>query len=115
MQMDSDDDGNMWPEIVPPSISAPLNGLTGLLVTLGLGIVLRPFTSGYDTHVSTDFIITDAATGSVVWQSLANTVNLLGITIPALTLTVGKTYIIRVRYRGVKYVSLWSDPITIST
>lgn len=115
MQMDLDDDGNMWPEILPPILNAPANGLTGVLVSLGLTIGLMPFQSGYDVHVSTDYQIVDTATGNVVWSSIGNVLGLLGLIVPALTLSAGKTYRIQARFNGVKFKSEWSDAITIST
>ncbi len=115
MQLDSDEDGNMWPEIVPPVITAPSNGLTGVLASVALTVSLGAFVSGYDTHVSTDYRITDTSNGNVVWSSLTNAVNLLGLLVPALTLSTGKTYRIEARFRGTKYLSEWSNAITIST
>lgn len=115
MQMDVDDDGNMWPEIIPPVINAPANGLTGLLVSLGLTISLGAYASGYAAHASTDFRIVDTATGNVVWSSLGNLINLLGLIVPALTLAAGKTYRVQARFNGGIYSSEWNDGVLIST
>lgn len=115
MQFENDDDGNMWPEILPPVITAPTDLLAGVLVTLGLVITLGGYVSGYGAQVSTDYEIVDTSNGSVAWSSTANTTALLTITVPALTLSTGKTYRLRVRCRSALYISEWSKPITFST
>jgi len=115
MQSEVDDDGNSWPSILPPVITAPANGLTGLLVAVILTISLGPFVSGIDTHVSTDYEIVDASNGNIVYSSLNNILGLLSLLVPALTLSIGKTYRIRARFNGAVYVSNWSTIVTVST
>lgn len=114
MMMDSDDE-NMWPEIVPPVITAPVNGATGILIAVLLAIGLGPYRSGYEAHVSTSYQIEDTSNGAIVWQSNLNVSALLAINVPSLTLALGKTYRIRARFHSATYVSEWSDAITIST
>lgn len=115
MQDPSDDDGNIWPSILPPVITGPVNGATGILIAVLLPITLAPFQSGYDLHVSTDYEIIDVATGNVIWSSINNLTGLLNVLVPILTLSLGRTYSIRARFNGLNGSSEWGTAITVST
>ena len=113
--------GNSWPgSILPPQVTQPQDGVTGLLVTLGLNLATGPFvsTEGADQHVGTDWEIRTAPNGggTVRWSSTNNTVNLLGIVVPALTLALGQDYYVRARFRGsASGLGAWSADVHIST
>lgn len=102
--------GGSAPPLVPV-ITAPANLLTGVIVTLGLGIVLTSPANA----TSVDIRITTGpnGTGSVVYSS--NGASVLGVTVPALTLSAGQTYYISVRSNGVTGSSPYSADVQIST
>lgn len=56
--------------------------------------------NGTDTHSATDWQIIKVSDGSVVWQSIGNTVDKLSIKVPAGLLLVSTQYRARVRYAG---------------
>jgi hypothetical protein len=58
-----------------------------------------PLVAGVGTHASTDWQVLLSADSSVVWESLADTVNLTSITV-GVTLTADVEYIFRARYRS---------------
>ena len=59
--------------------------------------------NGTDTHVSTDWQITQD--GTVMWESLANSANKLSITIPSGILEVSTAYVFKARHNGTAYGS----------
>jgi len=61
--------------------------------------------NGTDTHASTDWQVIKTSDSSVVWESLANTSNLLSITIPAGVLQVSTAYTFKARHNGATYGS----------
>lgn len=113
--------GNSWMGgVLAPSITQPANGATGILVALGLALAATPFstTEGMDIQVGTDWEIRTAPNGggTVRWSSINDPLNLLGILVPALTLGLGQTYYIRVRYRGsMTGPGAWSADVQIQT
>lgn len=113
--------GNSWMgSVLAPTITQPANGATGILVTLGLAMAATPFSTseGMDIHVATDWEIRTGPKGggTLRWASTNDPLNLLGVLVPALTLAVGQTYYIRVRYRGsMSGPGAWSADVQITT
>jgi len=67
-------------------------------------------TGGSDTHLNTDWQILSGST--VIWESLADSVNKLTITVPAGVLEVNTEYTFRVRHRGTTYgASAWAEVV----
>ncbi len=86
--------------ITTPTILAPVNGATGIEETPTIttsAFVTVPAAS--DTHKSTNWRLRNAA-GDVIWSSMADTVNLTSIKLPAGLLTVSKNHTIDVQYNG---------------
>lgn len=112
--------GSSWGALIPPVITQPADGATGLSVALSLLMATSPFmvVQGTDTHVSTDWEIRDAANGggNVVWSSYGDTSNLLTRLLPALTLSLGRDYYIRARQNGaILGAGVWSADAHIRT
>ena len=73
-----------------------------------------PLVAGVGTHASTDWQVLLSADNSVVWESLADTVNKTSITV-GVTLEYSTTYIFRVRYRSVNGdVSVYQEKTLIT-
>lgn len=61
--------------------------------------------NGSDTHASTDWQVVRVSDSVVVWESLADAVNLLSITVPSGNLAVSTEYTFRARHNGTTYGS----------
>ena len=83
-----------------PSITSPASGSTdvNIPVTL-LASAFTPYPTGAATHASSDWIVKNS-TGTIIWQSLADTVNKTSITIPTAILSPATQYFAQVRYTG---------------
>ena len=83
-----------------PNITSPASGSTdvNIPVTL-LATAFTPYPTGADTHASSDWRVKNAA-GTVVWQSLGDTVNKTSITVPTASLSPATQYFADVRYNG---------------
>ncbi len=111
-----DGEGNAWPEIAPPIISAPPAGLVSAL--LGFTLNALPFV-GADSHARTSWEIRTApgGGGTVAWSSSLD-LGLLSKIVPVIALSgllTGQTYYIRARFHGATYVSDWSADVRITT
>lgn len=108
-----DDEDNCWLEIKTPVITSPANGTTGLLVAVILVVSVSAFVPQIPgiTLSATDIEIRTAANGggTLVWSSSST------LSVPALTLSIGQTYYIRVRHRTTLFTSMWSTDIQIGT
>lgn len=71
--------------------------------------------AGSDSHVSSTWVLRDATTTNVVWQSVNDSVNKVNITIPAGVLSVSTSYTMEVQYNGGFGSSMFSDKLTFST
>ena len=56
--------------------------------------------NGSDTHESTDWVVTETATNTVVFESLSDTSNLTSITLPSNTLDIDTEYEFKARHRA---------------
>lgn len=70
---------------------------------------------GTDSHVSSTWVLRDATTTSVVWQSVNDSMNKVSITVPAGVLSVSTSYTMEVQYNGGFGSSMFSDKLTFST
>lgn len=77
------------------NLSSTITGSPFTLIGAAAGVT--------DTHIETDWVIRNSSTNSVVWSSLADTVNLTSITVPFGILTLNTQYKVEVRYRGANY------------
>ena len=68
-----------------------------------------------ETHSESDWKIVEAATGTTVYESLNDTVNLESIIIPHGTLLENTNYEIQVRHRASTIESPWSDALLFTT
>lgn len=112
--------GSSWGAIIPPTITQPADGSTGLSVALALLMGTTPFlvVQGSDTHAFTDWEIRDAPDGggNVVWSSYGDATNLLTKLLPILTLSFGRDYYIRARHNGATLgAGVWSADAHIRT
>ena len=110
--------GSSWPAVSKPIITSPANGATGLSVIVSLQLTAVSAPMDGDTQASTTWEIRTApgGGGTLRWSSAADPVNLLGITVPALSLALGQEYYVRVRFNGVACgPGPWSDDVHIST
>ena len=102
--------------ILTPTITAPLNGATGIGATptfVSTAFATNPL--GADTHASTDWSLKNSA-GTVIWSSVADTVNKTSLTLPSGVLAVSSQYTIEVRYNGaVLQPSQWSPVVSFTT
>lgn len=102
--------------ITTPTITSPLNGATGINGTPT--ITASAFSTnplGADTHASSDWRLKNS-TGTIIWSSVADTVNKTSITIPSGILAVSSQYTIEVRYNGaVLQPSQWSPVVSFTT
>ena len=113
--------GSSWATKVPPVISKPVNGASGLSVVLGLDLELAgaALEGGWDPPTLTRWELRTGpnGTGALVWSNdngILGTI-LQGI-IPALTMALGQTYYIRARQTFATLgVGPWSADVVINT
>ena len=102
--------------ISTPTITAPLNGATGIGATptfTATAFATNPL--GADTHASSDWQLKNSL-GAVIWSSFANTVNKTSITLPTGVLAVSRQYTMEVRYNGnILQPSQWSPVVSFTT
>ena len=79
------------------------------------GSAFTAIPAGSDSHVSSTWVLRDATTTNVVWQSVNNSVNKVSITIPDGVLSVSTSYTMEVQYNGGFGSSMFSDKLTFST
>lgn len=112
----------MWKEITQGDvfqtetvISTPTNGETN--VNIDLTITTEAFTSPFsEAHVSTDWVVLSSDGTTVIWQSLADTTNLVSVTLPAGTLQEETSYIVRARHTGSILGEFpWSSDVSFTT
>lgn len=104
--------------VAQPTIVAPADEQTDIPETPTLATsAFATFPNGADTHASTDWqVATDAGFTSVVFESLADAVNLTSISIPSGTLSVSTEYHVRARHNGTTLgASAYSPTITFTT
>lgn len=113
MMYDGDDGDDSWLEIATPVITNPSTGSTGIAIVTALTITVSPvvFQLPGLSLTSTDLEIRTGAngTGTLVYSSSSTLV------VPALTLALGTTYYIRVRFNSGIYSSMWSYDTVITT
>jgi hypothetical protein len=85
-----------------PTITAPVNAATGVSIIPTLVTSTMSTTGGSDVHLNTDWII-KTALGTVVWQSMADSVNKTNVQVPANTLLNNTQYVLYVAHRGAGY------------
>lgn len=113
--------GSSWATKIPPVISKPANGASGLSVILGLDLELAAtaLEGGWDQPTLTRWELRTGpnGTGALVWSNdngILGTI-LSGI-IPALTMALGQTYYIRARQTFATLgVGPWSADVVINT
>ena len=102
--------------ISTPTITAPLNGATGIGATptfTSTAFATNPL--GADTHASSDWQLKNSL-GVVIWSSIADAVNKTSITLPTGVLAVSSQYTMEVRYNGfVLQPSQWSPVVSFTT
>ena len=102
--------------ISTPTITAPLNGATGIGATptfTSTAFATNPL--GADTHASSDWRLKNSL-GVVIWSSVADVVNKTSITLPNGVLAVSSQYKMEVRYNGnVLQPSQWSPVVSFTT
>ena len=102
--------------ILTPTITAPLNGATGIGATptfTATAFATNPL--GADTHASSDWQLKNSL-GVVIWSSVADVVNKTSITLPSGVLAVSSQYTMEVRYNGnVLQPSQWSPVVGFTT
>ena len=102
--------------ISTPTITAPLNGATGIGATptfTATAFATNPL--GADTHASSDWQLKNSL-GVVIWSSVADVVNKTSITLPTGVLAVSSQYTMEVRYNGnVLQPSQWSPVVSFTT
>ena len=102
--------------ISTPTITAPLNGATGIVATpefTSTAFATNPL--GADTHASSDWQLKNSL-GVVIWSSVASTTNKTSITLPTGVLAVSSQYTMEVRYNGnVLQPSQWSPVVSFTT
>ena len=102
--------------ITTPTITAPLNGATGIGATptfTATAFATNPL--GADTHKSSDWQLKNGS-GVVVWSSIGNTVDKTQITLPSGVLSVSNNWTIEVRYNGnILQPSQWSPVVAFTT
>ena len=102
--------------ILTPTITAPLNGATGIGATptfTATAFATNPL--GADTHASSDWRLKNSA-GDVIWSSVANAISKTSITLPTGVLAVSSQYTMEVRYNGsVLQPSQWSPVVSFTT
>ena len=93
------------PLVLAPEVTNPSDGQDGVGETPTVESSGFQVSGGFsDTHASTDWqIATDSGFTNIVFESLNDTVNLVLIVVPALTLTVSTTFFVRCRHHGTKY------------
>lgn len=103
--------------VVAPTMVAPTAAQTGVSGLPTLKSSAFSVVADVDTHVKTDWVITSdkpfSDGGTVVYQSLANTVDLTSHTLPAASrLTAGQSYYVQARHYGTTYgESLWGAAV----
>jgi len=70
---------------------------------------------GSDTHESTDWQVVKTSDSSVVWESLADTVNKTEIQVPAGILLESTEYSFKVRYNGATYTGSYGSTTATTT
>lgn len=102
--------------ISTPTITAPLNGSTGIGATptfTSTAFATNPL--GADTHASSDWQLKNSL-GVVIWSSVADVANKTSITLPSGVLAVSSQYTMEVRYNGnVLQPSQWSPVVAFTT
>ena len=102
--------------ILTPTITAPLNGATGIGATpafTSTAFATNPL--GADTHASSDWQLKNSL-GVVIWSSVADVVNKTSITLPSGVLAVSSQYTMEVRYNGnFLQPSQWSPVVSFTT
>ena len=102
--------------ILTPTITAPLNGATGIGATpafTSTAFATNPL--GADTHASSDWQLKNSL-GVVIWSSVADVVNKTSITLPTGVLAVSSQYTMEVRYNGnFLQPSQWSPVVSFTT
>ena len=102
--------------ISTPTITAPLNGATGIGATptfTSTAFATNPL--GADTHASSDWQLKNSL-GVVIWSSVADVKNKTSITLPSGVLAVSSQYTMEVRYNGnVLQPSQWSPVVSFTT
>lgn len=71
--------------------------------------------AGSDTHVSSSWVVRNASTDVVVWQSNNNSTNKTSITVPQGFLTTSTSYTVQVQFNGGFGSSMFSEKLTFST
>lgn len=104
-----------WPSFQAPKITQPTNGILGIVIALVLPIVVDPAIGiGVPTGIDIEIRTGPNGGGISVFSSI-NSVSLLGLNVPALTLSLGQTYYIRARYRSNGVAEVWSADVQIGT
>ena len=102
--------------ISTPTITAPLNGATGIGATptfTSTAFATNPL--GADTHASSDWRLKNNL-GTVIWSSIADAAHKTSITLPSGILAVSSQYTIEVRYNGgILQPSQWSPVVSFTT
>ena len=102
--------------ISTPTITAPMNGATGIGATpvfTSTAFATNPL--GADTHASSDWQLKNSL-GVVIWSSVADVVNKTSITLPTGVLAVSSQYTMEVRYNGnILQPSQWSPVVSFTT
>lgn len=101
-----------------PTLTAPANGAAGVGDGFTMTSSVFNMTTGVDTHAVTDWQIWTGpnGTGSLLWQSLADSSNKQSIAVPAGSIPVNTVCYPRVRYAGVNTgYSGWSAQVSFTT
>ena len=102
--------------ILTPTITAPLNGATGITETptfTSSAFATNPL--GADTHASSDWSLKNSA-GVVIWSLVASTTSKTTLTLPKGVLAVSTQYTMEVRYNGsILQPSAWSPVVSFTT
>lgn len=104
--------------VLTPSVVKPVNNAVGIGAMPILTATAFATVGQSDTHQSTDWEIWTGPNGSgtLVWSSEADAVNLTQLMVPAGSLQVNRRYYPRVRFRGAALgISAWSDIVSFTT
>lgn len=101
--------------IAKPTISSNSGTVNVPAAPTFTGSAFTAIPAGSDSHVSSTWVLRDATTTNVVWQSVNDSVNKVHITIPAGVLSVSTSYTMEVQYNGGFGSSMFSDKLTFST
>lgn len=101
--------------IAKPTISSNSGTVNVPATPTFTGSAFTAIPAGSDSHVSSTWVLRNATTTNVVWQSVNDSVNKVNITIPAGVLSVSTSYTMEVQYNGGFGSSMFSDKLTFST